>query len=68
MLNLFPAIVHAINPKLVYARLMGFRKCAGMTGHDMNYLAVSGALSLFGRKWETSAASGSVLADFAGGG
>ena len=70
-LNLSPAAVHAINPKLVYARLTGFRrdgKYAGMAGHDINYLAVSGALSLFGRKGEAPAAPGNVLADFAGGG
>ena len=70
-LNLSPATVHALNPKLVYARLTGFRrdgKYASMAGHDINYLAVSGALSLFGRKGEAPAAPGNILADFAGGG
>ncbi|KAG0641642.1 CoA-transferase family III domain-containing protein [Tuber brumale] len=70
-LNLSPAAVHAVNPKLVYARLTGFRrdgKYAAMAGHDINFLAVSGALSLFGRKGEAPAVPGNVLGDFAGGG
>ncbi|PWW78590.1 CoA-transferase family III [Tuber magnatum] len=49
-LNLSPAAVHAVNPKLVYARLSGFRregKYASMAGHDINFLAVSGALTCF---------------------
>ncbi|RPB03448.1 CoA-transferase family III [Choiromyces venosus 120613-1] len=70
-LNLSPRTVHAINPKLVYARLTGFRRdgeYAGMAGHDINYLAVSGALSLLGRAGERPAAPGNILGDFAGGG
>ena len=39
-----------------------------MAGHDINYLAVSGILSLLGRKRERPYAPGNLLADFAGGG
>jgi hypothetical protein len=37
------------------------------TGHDINYLAVSGVLSALGRKGENPLAPVNLLADFAGG-
>jgi hypothetical protein len=37
------------------------------TGHDINYLAVSGVLSSLGRKGENPLAPVNLLADFAGG-
>lgn len=37
-------------------------------GHDINYLAVSGILSLLGRKGEKPAPPANILADMAGGG
>lgn len=39
-----------------------------MAGHDINYLAVSGALCMLGRKGEKPLAPGNILGDFAGGG
>ena len=39
-----------------------------MAGHDINYLAVSGILSLLGKRGEPPLAPGNILADFAGGG
>jgi alpha-methylacyl-CoA racemase len=60
-----------LNPRLVYARLSGFRrsgKYAHMAGHDINYLAVSGVLALLGRSEEKPYAPANLLADFAGGG
>jgi alpha-methylacyl-CoA racemase len=39
-----------------------------MAGHDINYIAVSGALSLLGRKGEKPLAPVNLLGDFAGGG
>ena len=59
------------NPKLIIVRLTGFRrdgKYKDMAGHDINYLAVSGILSLLGRKGENPMHPGNILADFAGGG
>lgn len=59
------------NKRLVYARITGFRrdgKYAAMAGHDINYLAVSGALSLLGRDAEPPSPPANILADFAGGG
>ncbi|KAH8732020.1 CoA-transferase family III domain-containing protein [Phaeosphaeriaceae sp. PMI808] len=60
-----------INPRLIVARMTGFRrdgKYANMAGHDINYIAVSGVLSLFGRKGEKPYPPGNVVGDFAGGG
>jgi len=39
-----------------------------MAGHDINYIAVSGALSLLGRKEEKPLPPANILGDFAGGG
>lgn len=60
-----------LNPRLIVARMTGFRrdgKYALMAGHDINYIAVSGVLSLFGRKGERPYPPGNVVGDFAGGG
>ncbi|RYP12641.1 hypothetical protein DL767_011176 [Monosporascus sp. MG133] len=70
-LGLGPEILCAINPRLIYGRMAGFRrdgKYAMMAGHDINYLAVSGVLSLLGRSGEKPYAPSNILADFAGGG
>jgi alpha-methylacyl-CoA racemase len=51
--------------------MTGFRrdgKYADMAGHDINYLAVSGALSLLGRADDKPHPPWNILADFAGGG
>lgn len=59
------------NPKLVYARLTGWGQTgafASMAGHDINYIALSGALSLFKRKGERPLPPANLLGDFAGGG
>lgn len=59
------------NPRLIVARMTGFRrdgKYKDMAGHDINYIAVSGVLSMLGRSGETPFAPGNLLGDFAGGG
>lgn len=64
-------IMLGINPRLIVARMTGFRrdgKYSMMAGHDINYIAVSGVLSLFGRKSEKPYPPGNVVGDFAGGG
>ncbi|KAK3906533.1 CoA-transferase family III domain-containing protein [Staphylotrichum tortipilum] len=70
-LGLGPTPLLAANPRLIYARLTGFRRdgrFAAMAGHDINYLAVSGALALLGRKSQPPTPPGNLLGDFAGGG
>ncbi|MCF8119838.1 MAG: CoA transferase, partial [Deltaproteobacteria bacterium] len=52
-LGLGPEEAFAVNPGLVYARLTGWGQkgpYASMAGHDINYIALAGALSLFRRK------------------
>lgn len=59
------------NPRLIVARMTGFRrdgKYKDMAGHDINYLAVSGVLSMLGRAGDKPYPPGNILGDFAGGG
>jgi len=70
-LGLGPDEAMNLNPKLIYARLTGWGQkglYAGMAGHDINYIALSGALSLFRRKGEKPLPPCNLLGDFAGGG
>ncbi|MBW2111717.1 MAG: CoA transferase [Deltaproteobacteria bacterium] len=70
-LQLGPDEALSLNPKLIYARLTGWGQdgpYAGMAGHDIDYIALSGALSLFRRKGERPLPPCNLLGDFAGGG
>lgn len=70
-LGLGPDRARRLNPRLVYARVTGFRrdgKYSAMAGHDINYLAVAGVLSMLGRKTAKPYAPANIVADFAGGG
>lgn len=70
-LGLGPDKLLQVNPRLIIARLSGFRRdgvYAQMAGHDINYLAVSGVLSQLGRAEQPPYAPANILADFAGGG
>jgi len=71
LLDLGPEQALAANPKLIYARLTGWGQngvFARSAGHDINYIALSGALSLFKRKGEKPVPPCNILGDFAGGG
>ena len=70
-LGLGPEEALEINPSLIYARLTGWGQdgpYASMAGHDIDYIALSGALSLFRRKGERPLPPCNLLGDFAGGG
>jgi alpha-methylacyl-CoA racemase len=70
-LGLGPQEALSLNPRLVYARLTGWGQegpYARLAGHDINYIALSGALSLFRRKGERPLPPCNILGDFAGGG
>jgi alpha-methylacyl-CoA racemase len=54
------------SPKLVFITLTP--RVSLVTGHDINYLSLSGVLSRLGRKHENPTAPINLLADFAGGG
>lgn len=67
-------VLLSLNPRLVIARLTGYRrdgKYASMAGHDINYLAVSGVLSMLGPPHDPNSPPippANILGDFAGGG
>jgi len=70
-LGLGPQEALSLNPRLIYARLTGWGQegpYARLAGHDINYIALSGALSLFRRKGERPLPPCNILGDFAGGG
>ncbi|KAK0539014.1 hypothetical protein OC835_001260 [Tilletia horrida] len=58
------------NKRLVFARLTGFQRqgpYANMAGHDINYIALSGLLSMLGRPGGAPEPPMNILGDFAGG-
>lgn len=70
-LGLGPDEALSLNPKLIYARLTGWGQkgaYANMAGHDINYIGLSGSLSLFRRVGEKPLPPCNILGDFAGGG
>ncbi len=59
------------NPRLVYGRMTGWGQTGPLSrtaGHDINYLALSGSLYMFGRKDERPAPPLNLVADMGGGG
>lgn len=59
------------NPRLIVVRLTGYRrdgKYSAMAGHDINYVAVSGVLSMLGARNTPPSPPANILGDFAGGG
>jgi alpha-methylacyl-CoA racemase len=69
-LGLGPAELLAINPRLVYARMTGWGQegpLAHAAGHDINYIAITGALSAIGKAGETATPPQNLVGDFGGG-
>ncbi|HSN01968.1 MAG TPA: CaiB/BaiF CoA-transferase family protein, partial [Acidimicrobiales bacterium] len=69
-LGLGPVQVHARNPRLVYGRMTGWGQegpLAQRAGHDINYIAVSGALWPVGRAGERPVPPLNYVGDFGGG-
>ena len=70
-LGLGPDECLARNPKLVYGRMTGWGQegpMANEVGHDLNYIALSGALHPIGRAGEKPAIPLNLVGDFGGGG
>jgi alpha-methylacyl-CoA racemase len=68
-LGLGPDVVMARNPKLVYGRMTGWGQegpLAQAAGHDINYIAVTGALAAIGIK-EKPVPPLNLVGDFGGG-
>ncbi len=59
------------NPRLIFARMTGWGQdgpLAPTAGHDIDYIAISGALSMVGRAGESPVPPVNLLGDFGGGG
>ncbi len=70
-LGLGPEELLKINPKLVFGRMTGFGQdgpLAQVAGHDINYIALAGALHAIGRKGEAPVPPLNLVGDFGGGG
>jgi alpha-methylacyl-CoA racemase len=69
-LGLGPDACAAVNPRLVYARVTGWGQdgpYAGLAGHDINYIAVAGALDPVGRAGGPPAPPLNLVGDYGGG-
>ena len=61
----------ARNPTLVYGRMTGWGQegpLAGAAGHDINYIALAGALDPIGRRGEAPVPPLNLIGDYGGGG
>ena len=69
-LGLGPDAVHARNPRLVYGRMTGWGQdgpIAQTAGHDINYIALSGALHAIGTADRGPVPPLNLVGDFGGG-
>ena len=70
-LGLGPEVCHARNPRLVYGRMTGWGQdgpLAKSAGHDLNYIAITGALWGMGDADRAPQFPLNLLGDFGGGG
>jgi alpha-methylacyl-CoA racemase len=69
-LGLGPDVCLGRNPKLVYGRMTGWGQegpLAHAAGHDINYIALSGALHSIGRRGKAPVPPLNLVGDFGGG-
>jgi len=69
-LGLGPEVCRARNPRLVYGRMTGWGQegpLAQAAGHDINYIALAGALYSIGRRGEAPVPPLNLVGDFGGG-
>lgn len=70
-LGLGPELLCAENPRLVYGRMTGWGQegpLAPRAGHDITYIALTGALHAMGRAGEPPAPPLNLVGDYGGGG
>ena len=70
-LGLGPDLLLARNPRLVFGRMTGWGQhgpLAQAAGHDLNYIALAGALAGIGRTGEKPVPPLNLIGDFGGGG
>ncbi|MGM0585064.1 MAG: CaiB/BaiF CoA transferase family protein [Pseudomonadota bacterium] len=69
-IGLGPEVCHARNPGLVFGRMTGWGQegpWSQMAGHDLNYLALTGALGMMGKAGEPPTPPLNLVADYGGG-
>ncbi len=69
-LGLGPDVCLARNQRLIYGRMTGFGQSgplAGAAGHDLNYIALTGALDAVGRPGQPPTPALNLVGDFGGG-
>ncbi len=70
-LGLGPDEAFAVNPALIYGRMTGWGQegpMRGLAGHDLNFLAMTGLLSLMGHRDRPPTPPLNLVSDFGGGG
>jgi alpha-methylacyl-CoA racemase len=70
-LGLGPDVLQAANKRLVYGRMTGWGQSgplAATAGHDIDYIALAGALHTYGRAGGPPAVPVNAVGDFGGGG
>lgn len=70
-LGLGPEVCHRYNPRLVFGRMTGWGQegpLAHTAGHDINYIALAGALHPMGRRGQKPTIPLNLVGDFGGGG
>jgi alpha-methylacyl-CoA racemase len=69
-LGLGPEVMLQHNPRLIYGRMTGWGQTgplAQSAGHDINYIALTGALAAIGRPFEPAQPPLNLVGDFGGG-
>jgi len=69
-LGLGPLVMMARNPRLIYGRMTGWGQTGPLShtaGHDINYIAMTGALAAMGRTGEPAQPPLNLVGDFGGG-
>lgn len=69
-LGLGPEVCLQLNPRLVFGRMTGWGQTGPLShtaGHDINYIAITGALDAMGRRDQPPAIPLNLVGDFAGG-
>lgn len=65
------AVISSLNPRIVYCSITGYGQdgpYSGLSGHDINYISMGGALYLIGEADRQPVIPLNLLADYGGGG
>jgi alpha-methylacyl-CoA racemase len=69
-LGIGPEVFEQVNPKLIYGRMTGWGQTGPLSqaaGHDINYIAITGALNAIGRQGSAPVPPLNLVGDYGGG-